>query len=124
LISGIGVDIIEVNRVEEKLKRTPGLKEKLFTGVEISYCEGKHSPALHYAARFAAKEAFMKALGTGWSEGIKFSEIEVHNLESGQPVIEVSGRARELFEARGLSRVHVSLSHLKTYAVAIVILEK
>lgn len=124
MISGIGVDIIEVDRVEEKLKRTPGLKEKIFTAVEISYCEGKHTPALHYAARFAAKEAFMKALGTGWREGVKFSEIEIHNLETGQPVLEVHGRARELFEARGVSRAHVSLSHLKSYAVAIVILEK
>ncbi len=79
---------------------------------------------MHYAARFAAKEAFMKALGTGWSEGVKFSEIEIHNLESGQPLIEVYGKARELFEARGLKRAHVSLSHLKSYAVAIVILEK
>ncbi|MGB9836841.1 MAG: holo-ACP synthase [Candidatus Saccharicenans sp.] len=124
MISGIGVDLIEVDRVEEKLKRTPGLKEKLFTSLEIAYCESKHSPALHYAARFAAKEAFMKALGTGWSGGVKFSEVEIRNLETGQPVLELFGRAKEIFESKGLSRAHVSLSHLKTYAVAIVILEK
>ena len=124
MIFGVGVDIIEVARVEDKLTRTPGLKEKLYTPVEIAYCESKKFPFQHYAARFAAKEAFMKALGTGWARGVKFSEIEVRNLESGQPVMEVYGRARELCQAEGITRFYVSLSHLKTKAVATVVLEK
>ncbi|MBP7870250.1 MAG: holo-ACP synthase, partial [Candidatus Saccharicenans sp.] len=77
MIFGVGVDIIEVDRIEDKLSRTPGLKDKLYTPVEIGYCESKKFPAQHYAARFAAKEAFLKALGTGWSRGVKFSEIEI-----------------------------------------------
>jgi len=124
LIFGVGVDIIEVARVEDKLTRTPGLKEKLYTPVEISYCESKKFPYQHYAARFAAKEAFMKALGTGWSRGVKFSEIEVRNLNSGQPVIEVYGRAKEVCQENGISRFYVSLSHLQSKAVATVVLEK
>lgn len=124
MIFGVGVDIIEVARVEDKLSRTPGLKEKLYTPVEIAYCESKKFPFQHYAARFAAKEAFMKALGTGWSRGVKFSEIEVRNLDSGQPVLEVYGRARELCQAEGITRAYVSLSHLQTKAVATVVLEK
>ncbi|MDD8020192.1 MAG: holo-ACP synthase [Acidobacteriota bacterium] len=124
MIFGVGVDIIEVARVEDKLTRTPGLREKLYTPVEVKYCESKKFPYEHYAARFAAKEAFMKALGTGWSQGVKFSEIEIHNLESGQPVIEVYGRAKEFCQAEGIGRFYVSLSHLKSKAVATVILEK
>ncbi len=124
MIFGVGVDIIEVARVEDKLTRTPGLKEKIYTPVEIAYCESKKFPFQHYAARFAAKEAFMKALGTGWARGVKFSEIEVRNLESGQPVIEVYGRAKELCEEEGITGFYVSLSHLKTTAVATVVLEK
>jgi len=124
LIFGVGVDIIEVARIEEKLARTPGIKVWLNTPVEVGYCESKKFPGQHFAARFAAKEAFLKALGTGWSRGVKFSEIEIHNLESGQPVIKVSGRAKEFCQAEGISRFYVSLSHLKTLAVATVILEK
>jgi len=124
LVFGVGVDIIEVDRVQDKLTRTPSLKEKLYTRVEISYCESKKFLYQHYAARFAAKEAFMKALGTGWSQGVKFSEIEIHNLETGQPVIEVSGQAQKICQAQGITRFYVSLSHLQTKAVAVVVLEK
>ena len=124
MIFGVGVDIIEVARVEDKLTRTPGLKEKLYTPVEIAYCESKKFPFQHYAARFAAKEAFLKALDTGWSRGVRFSEIEVRNLESGQPVLEIYGRARELCQEEGITRFYVTLSHLQTKAVATVILEK
>jgi holo-[acyl-carrier protein] synthase len=123
LISGVGVDIIEVARVQDKLTRTPGLKERLYTPVEISYCESKRFPYQHYAARFAAKEAFMKALGIGWSQGVKFSEIEVRNLETGQPVIEVYGKAKEFCQTQGIIRFHVALSHLQTKAMASVVLE-
>ena len=124
MIFGIGVDIIEVARIEDKLSRTPGLKEKIYTPVEIGYGQTIKFPYQHYAARFAAKEAFMKALGTGWSRGVKFSEIEIHNLESGQPVIEVYGQAKEFCQTEGISRFYVSLSHLRTLAVATVVLEK
>ena len=123
MIFGVGTDIIEVARVEQKLTRTEGLKKKLFTEIEAAYCESKHRPALHYAARFAAKEAFLKAMGTGWSGGHKFDEIEIVNDPLGKPELFVSGKVREFCGARGVVRMSVSLSHVKEMAAAVVILE-
>ncbi len=124
MIFGLGTDIIEVGRIEEKLARTAGLKAKLFTPGEIAYCEAKHRPALHFAARFAAKEAFLKAMGTGWSGGHKFSEIEIVNDALGKPGLIVNGRVREFCEARGVAGMEVSLTHLRDLAQAVVVLEK
>jgi holo-[acyl-carrier protein] synthase len=123
MIFGIGTDIIEVARVEQKLARTEGLKKKLFTETETAYCESKHRPALHYAARFAAKEAFLKAMGTGWRGGHKFDEIEIVNDPLGKPELFVHGKVREFCGARGVTRMSVSLSHVKEMAVAVVVLE-
>ena len=124
MIFGVGTDIIEVARVEEKLLRTGGLKTKLFTTTEIAYCEAKHRPALHFAARFAAKEAFLKAMGTGWSGGHQFSEVEVVNNTLGKPELFVYGKVREFCQAHGITGMQVSLSHIKDLAKAIVVLEK
>jgi holo-[acyl-carrier protein] synthase len=124
LIFGVGTDIIEVLRVEEKLLRTGGLKDKLFTATEIAYCEAKHRPAQHFAARFAAKEAFLKAMGTGWSGGHKFSEIEIVNDALGKPGVVVHGKVGEFCAAHGITGMHVSLSHIKDLAEAVVVLEK
>jgi holo-[acyl-carrier protein] synthase len=123
MIFGVGTDIIEVARVEQKLARTEGLRKKLFTETETSYCESKHRPALHYAARFAAKEAFLKAMGTGWSGGHKFNEIEIINDPLGKPELFVNGKVREFCGARGVIRMSVSLSHVKEMAAAVVVLE-
>lgn len=123
MIFGVGTDIIEVPRVEQKLARTDGLKKKLFTETETRYCESKHRPALHYAARFAAKEAFLKAMGTGWSGGHKFDEIEVVNDPLGKPELFVHGKVREFCAARGVTGMSVSLSHVKEMAAAVVVLE-
>ncbi len=124
MIFGAGTDIIEVQRVEEKLLRTGGLRDKLFTPAEIAYCEAKHRPALHFAARFAAKEAFLKAMGTGWSGGHKFNEIEIVNNALGKPELFVHGKVREFCEARGIGAMEVSLTHIKDVASAVVVLEK
>jgi holo-[acyl-carrier protein] synthase len=124
LIFGVGTDIIEVQRVEEKLLRTGGLKKRLFTEREIAYCDSKHRPALHFAARFAAKEAFLKAMGTGWSGGHRFDEIEIVNNEIGKPEITVHGKVRSFCETNGIAAMEVSLSHIKDLAKAIVVLEK
>jgi holo-[acyl-carrier protein] synthase len=124
VILGLGMDIIEVQRVEEKLLRTAGLREKLFTPREIAYCESKHRPARHYAARFAAKEGFFKAMGTGWSGGYRFDEIEIANNGAGQPRLLVHGKVGEFCAAAGIAGMHVSLSHIKDWAEAIVLLEK
>jgi holo-[acyl-carrier protein] synthase len=124
LIFGVGTDIIEVRRVEEKLLRTGGLKTKLFTPKEIAYCDSKYRPALHYAARFAAKEAFLKAMGTGWSGGHKFSEIEVVNNALGKPELFVHGKVGEFCASHGITGMQVSLSHIQELAKAVVVLEK
>ena len=110
--------------MEDKLLRTGGLKARLFTDREIAYCESKHRPALHFAARFAAKEAFLKAMGTGWSGGHKFSEIEVVNNALGKPELFVHGKVKEFCEARGIAAMEVSLTHIKDVASAVVVLEK
>ena len=124
MIFGIGTDIIEVQRVEEKLLRTGGLKDRLFTGREIAYCDSKHRPALHFAARFAAKEAFLKAMGTGWTGGHRFDEIEIVNNALGKPELFVHGKVKSFCEANGIGAMEVSLSHIKDLAKAIVVLEK
>ena len=124
MIFGIGTDIIEVQRVEEKLLRTSGLKAQLFTALEIAYCESKHRPVLHFAARFAAKEAFLKAMGTGWSGGHKFDEIEIVNNDLGKPEITVYGKVKSFCEDNNITAMEVSLSHVKDLAKAIVVLEK
>jgi holo-[acyl-carrier protein] synthase len=124
LIFGVGTDIIEVQRVEEKLIRTESLKTKLFTPIEIAYCEAKHRPAMHFAARFAAKEAFLKAMGTGWTGGHKFSEIEIVNNALGKPELLVHGKVGEFCRVHGITGMQVSLSHIKDLAKAVVVLEK
>ena len=124
MIFGTGIDIIEVSRIQKVLERDIGFKEKIFTQGEIDYCEEKKNKYQHYAARFSAKEAFLKAIGTGWRFGIKFGDIEVYHDEFGKPLIRLYGKADELIRENGISTMHVSLSHLKEMATAVVILEK
>jgi holo-[acyl-carrier protein] synthase len=123
VIFGIGTDIIEVERIEQQIHKETGLKQKLFTPREIAYCESKKHAAQHFAARFAAKEAFMKALGTGWRDGLAFGEIEIVNDPLGQPQIILHGKAAEMIADRGITRTMVSLSHIKQTAIAVVFLE-
>jgi len=123
MILGTGIDQIETRRVAEKLETEPSLKDTLFSDGEISYCDGKAFPFQHYAARFAAKEAFMKALGTGWRSGMAFHEIATCHDTLGQPHLELSGKALQLAQDKGVSKMHLSLTHGKEIASAIVILE-
>jgi holo-[acyl-carrier protein] synthase len=124
LIFGIGTDIIEVHRVEEKLSRTSGLKAKIFTAREVEYCESKRRPGLHYAARFSAKEAFLKAMGTGWSGGHAFTDIEIVDNAMGKPELFVYGKVKDFCEANRIAGMEVSLSHIKDLAQAVVVLER
>jgi holo-[acyl-carrier protein] synthase len=124
MIFGIGTDIIEVARMEKHLKNTDQLLQKLFTAVEQAYAEPKAHKYQHYAARFAAKEAFFKALGTGYRYGMAFHEIEVINDELGKPVITVHGKVKEYLEKHGVKEIHLSISHVKEMANAFVVLEK
>jgi holo-[acyl-carrier protein] synthase len=123
MIYGIGTDIIEVARIEKVMGRDIGFRDKIFTPGEIEYCEPKKNKYQHYAARFSAKEAFLKAIGTGWRFGIRFGDVEVYHDELGKPFIRVSGKAKDLISELSISKIHVSLSHLKETATAIVILE-
>lgn len=118
MIFGIGIDIIEVSRLDKA-----NIQKKVFTTNEIEYCEQKRFKAQYYAVRFAAKEAFLKALGTGLRDGIIWKDIEVVNDELGKPSIVLHQKAKELFEKLHISNIHVSLSHIKDLAIAVVILE-
>lgn len=124
MILGLGTDIVAVHRIARVIKDNPRFIEKVFSSGEQQYCSSKASPAQSYAARFAAKEAFMKALGTGWDEGISWTQIEVINDAKGKPSIQLSGATQALAKNRGAELIHLSLSHEKDYAIATVILEK
>lgn len=123
MIRGTGIDIIEVDRIEKVMGRDIGFRDKIFTPEEIEYCESKRHKYQHYAARFSAKEAFLKAIGTGWRYGIRFGDIGVIHDELGKPEIKCSGKAKEWIDQEGITNIHVSLSHLKELATAVVVLE-
>ena len=123
MIYGIGTDLIEVERVAEKIGKKAGFRELVFSKNEIEYCELRTNKYEHYAARFAAKEAFFKAIGTGWRDGTAFNEIEITNTESGKPELSFLGKTAEAIAKMKLGKISVSLSHLKTMASAIVIIE-
>ena len=124
MIVGTGIDIAEVERIERSIARFGGrFKERVFTADEIRYCESKANKAERYAARFAAKEAGMKAIGTGWSRGVNWRDIEVRRLPGGRPTIVFHGKAGELFAKLGGVRAHLSITHTKESAMAYVILE-
>ena len=107
------------------LTRTPRFAERVFTAAERAYCDGRGAVApQHYAARFAAKEAALKALQTGWSGGIGWQDVEVASKDSGAPLILFHGRALELYEASGATTAHISIAHTSEHAIAEVILEK
>ncbi len=124
MIAGLGIDIIEVERVATKISKEAGFRELVFSKKEIDYCETKTDKFVHYAARFAAKEAFFKAVGTGWAEGTAFNEVEITNDDAGKPKLSLLGGTGKSFVAQGIIRISLSLSHLKTIASAVVIIEK
>lgn len=116
---GLGVDIVEIERMERILERSPSFARKVFSEAERAYCDSKPRPASHYATRFAAKEAVLKALGTGFSQGrIKPRDIEVGRKPQGRPYVILSGRAREAAEEHQIVDMPISLSYTHTEAVA------
>ena len=125
MIISIGIDIIEVARVREVLARTPRFAERVFTAAERAYCDGRGAVAAqHYAARFAAKEAALKALQTGWRGGISWQDVEIASRDTGAPFLILHGPVQELFEKSGATAAHLSMSHTSEHAIAEVILEK
>ena len=123
MIFGTGIDMIETERVEAKISKESGIREMVFSKNEINYCEAKANKFEHYAARFAAKEAFFKALGSGWKNGTAFNEIEITNDETGKPEILLLGETAKTIGMMSIGKISVSLSHLKNIAAAIVIIE-
>jgi len=124
VIVGLGVDMEEVTRLGEAIKRHGrAFLERIFTPAEIAYCERHRVPEERYAARFAAKEATMKALGTGWGKGVRWRDIEVARMPGGRPTIVLHGVAREHAERMGAQRVSLSITHTGNFALAEVILE-
>jgi holo-[acyl-carrier protein] synthase len=125
VIISIGIDIIEVRRIREVIERTPRFLERVYTSAERSYCESRGAVAAqHYAARFAAKEAALKALQTGWSGGIAWQDVEITARESGAPLLLLHGIVRQLFDQSGATAAHLSISHTTEHAIAQVVLER
>ena len=116
-VLGLGVDIVEIERMRVALERTPRLKERIFSEDERWYCEHKARPWVHYAMRFAAKEAVLKALGTGFA-GMRFRDVEVLREDNGRPSPRLSGRAAERAAELGVVEMHLSLSFTHSTAVA------
>ncbi|HEV8480377.1 MAG TPA: holo-ACP synthase [Candidatus Eisenbacteria bacterium] len=124
MIRGLGIDLVAVSRIEEAARRHgERFLKRIMTEGEVAYCARHPEPAKHWAARFAAKEAGMKALGTGWSGGVTFKSIEVVNLGSGQPTLVLHGGSAERAQAMGVTRTHVSITHDGGFAVACVALD-
>jgi len=124
MIVGTGIDLCEVDRMQAAIERHGRrILERLFTEREIAYAERKANRYERYAARFAAKEAGMKALGTGWRAGIGWRDFEVTNLASGRPTLAFHGKAAEIAEKKGVRNVSLSITHTAAQAIAMVILE-
>ena len=124
MILGTGVDLAEVARIRASIERYgERFIRRVFTERETAYAERKANRYERYAARFAAKEAGMKALGTGWSGGIRWQDLEVTNLPSGRPTLELHGVAREVADRLGVQAIHLSLTHTSEQAIAWVLLE-
>lgn len=116
---GIGIDAVDIDRFRRVLERTPAIKARMFTTSEIGGVISKSDPAPSLAARFAAREATMKVLGVGLG-AIDLHDVSIASRDSGEPVLLVTGRARDLAAARGIAKWHVSLSHTAQVAVAVV----
>ena len=122
MTKGIGIDIVDIKRMEERIKKKEFIN-LVFSKEEIIYCQSKKHHAQHFAARFAAKEAYMKALGLGWTSNTEFKDIEIINDQKGKPEIVLSNQSSTYFKKQGYKQALVSLSHTSTLATAIVTLE-
>jgi len=125
VIVGSGVDLCEVARIKDAIVRHGRrFVERVYTEREIAYAESKANLYERFAARFAAKEAAMKAIGTGWHGGVRWRDFEVINLPSGRPTLQFHGKAAEYLERLGVRNISLSLTHTSVQAMAIVLLEK
>ncbi|MFN7936841.1 MAG: holo-[acyl-carrier-protein] synthase [Bryobacteraceae bacterium] len=124
MILGTGIDLAEVGRIREAVERYgERFVQRIYTPVEIAYVERKANKFERFAARFAAKEAGMKAIGTGWRKGVRWQDFEVVNLPGGRPTLRLHGVAAEVAAGMGVKRIHLSLTHTAEQGMAFVILE-
>jgi holo-[acyl-carrier protein] synthase len=125
MIYGIGTDLVEVNRMEKIIQRWgERFTEKVYSQDEIDYCTRKAYPAIHYAARFAAKESFLKSLGIGLGMGVSLKDIEIINNAQGNPQLKMNERIRKVLDTHGIISVQISMTHTRDHAHAVVILEQ
>ncbi len=121
-VLGIGTDIVECLRIAQMIERHAELFiQRVYTPYEIEYCSARKAATQHYAGRWAAKEAVLKAMGTGWARGVRWKDIEVRNEQGGKPSILLGGGAREICEQIGIEEVLISISHCRTHATAFAI---
>ncbi|MGI9517672.1 MAG: holo-ACP synthase [Pirellulaceae bacterium] len=121
-VLGIGTDIIEVARIGDMIDKHDELfLRRVYTSQEIEYCSARKAAMQHYAGRWAAKEAGLKALGTGWAKGIRWTDLEVVHLMSGQPELKIHGAAQQVAADLGIREMKITLSHCRAFAVAYVI---
>lgn len=124
MILGIGTDIVECLRIAKMIERHGELfVARVYTEHEIRYCAARKAATQHYAGRWAAKEAVLKALGTGWVKGIGWRDVEVQNAPSGAPLVRLRGAARDVLQRLGADRVHLSISHCRSHATAYAVAE-
>lgn len=118
-ILGIGTDIVECLRIRKMIEQHGDLfLRRVFTDREIHYCQARKHAIEHFSGRWAAKEAILKALGTGWSRGISWTDLEIRNEPGGEPRVRVRGGARDAAIGRGIADILISISHCRTYATA------
>ena len=123
-ILGLGTDIVECLRIAQMIERHGELFiSRVYTDLEIEYCSARKAATQHYAGRWAAKEAVLKSLGTGWQRGISWRDIEIRNDRHGAPSVLLRAGAREVCEQAGIMRVHITISHCRCHAVAYAIAE-
>ena len=125
MIYGVGIDLVKIKRIDEAHRRWGArFQNKAFTDGEIQYCLGKKDPAPSFAARFAAKEALVKALGIGLRQGVHLRDVEVRRGALGKPVLKLHGRAEQICAREGITGIFLSLTHDQDFSSAVVVLEK
>jgi len=118
-IIGIGTDITECLRIARMIERHGELfLDRVYTSAEITYCQSRKQSTQHFTGRWAAKEAILKAIGTGWCKGITWRDMEIHNDPGGKPVVAVRGGVKDVVERLGITAIHVTISHCRSYATA------
>jgi holo-[acyl-carrier-protein] synthase len=125
MIFGVGIDLVEIGRIEAILNKwDERFLNRVYTAEEIRYCGRRARPAVYFAARFAAKEAFLKGIGLGMGGGVRFRDIETIHDEKGKPILKLACGASAFLEAHGIRSVHLSISHTNSHATAVVVLEQ